>query len=105
MDGFNQSTYIATQMNRFFLTLLALLTGLTVQGTPAHARLAGVADTEIGTVEGGRAAVRAPVGQVSAIDAPVTRQERKQRDATRIRAPRARVYIPAVQYGVDRAHE
>lgn len=92
-------------MNRLLLTLLALLTGLAAQIAPAEARMSGVGQTEIGAVEAARSGARAAPGQPSAIDAPVTQRERRERESTRVRPVRSKVYIPSVQYGVDRALE
>lgn len=106
MDVPRLRPYIDGGMTRFLLTLLALLTGLAAQGTPAHARMSGVNDTEIGAVECARGGVRTVAGQASAIDAPVTQRERRDREAARVRpAARSRVYIPSVQFGADRAFE
>ncbi len=92
-------------MIRLFLTLLALLTGLTEVSAPAHARMSGVGETEIGTLQGTRSGIRAAAGQSGTLDAPVARRERRERESMRTRPARARVYIPSVQIGIDRAAE
>ena len=90
-------------MIRLFLTLLALFTGLSAVGSPATARMAGVSDTEIGTVESVCAGTRGTVGQPVAIDAPV--REAREREAGKVQPVKPRVYIPSVQFGADRAFE
>jgi hypothetical protein len=92
-------------MIRLLLTLLALLTGLVAQTAPAQARMCGVSETEIGAVEGARSGSRTAAGQSSAIDAPVARQERRDREFARVRPASIRIYVPTVQLGIDRAHE
>lgn len=91
-------------MNRLLLALLALLTGLAAQVSPAHARMSGASDTEIGTVEGLRSTAR-PALPAQSIAAPVVRQERREQEAARSRPVRVRVYIPSVLFGPDRAIE
>ena len=92
-------------MNRFLLALLALMAGLVTQVSPAQARLCGASDTEIGAVESVRGGVRSAPCQSTSTDAPVTRQERREREASRARPARPRVYIPSVLFGPDRAYE
>ena len=96
---------MARGMNRLLLALLALLAGLVTQVSPGQARMGGVSDTEIGVTETGRSGARTAPSQSAAIDAPVARQERRDREFARIRPPRARVYIPSVLFGADRAFE
>lgn len=91
-------------MNRLLLALLALLTGLAAQVSPAQARMSGASDTEIGTVEGLRNTAR-PALPAQSIAAPVVRQERREQEASRSRPVRVRVYIPSVLFGPDRAIE
>jgi hypothetical protein len=43
--------------------------------------------------------------QSQAADAPVARQERRERDSNRVRTARSRVFIPSVLFGADRAYE
>ncbi len=92
-------------MNRFLLALIALLTGLVTQVSPAQARISGAEGVEIGAVVAGRSAARTSVSQPVAIDAPVTRQERRERSFSRGHPQRQSVYIPSVQLRIDRAHE
>ncbi len=91
-------------MNRIVLALLALFAGLAAQATPAQARMSGSGDTEIGAVDSARGA-RPSAPQASSVDAPVVRQERRDRDGERVRPVRPAVFIPSVLFGVDRAFE
>ena len=91
-------------MNRLLLALLALLTGLAAQVTPAQARMNGASDTEIGSVEGMRSAARSALPAQSVV-APVVRQERREQEAARAKPTRVRVFIPSVLFGADRAIE
>jgi hypothetical protein len=91
-------------MNRLLLTLLALLTGLTLQAAPVHARMTTGSETEVNASDCARGVARGATAQSS--QAPVSRAERRDRDISRGRPPsRPRVYIPAVQFGPDRAFE
>ena len=92
-------------MNRIFLAILALFAGLAAEASPVFARMTGTGDTEIGATESGRDAARPSAVQPSTIEAPVVRQERRDREATRVRPARSRVLIPSVQLGADRALE
>lgn len=91
-------------MNRFILALLALFAGLAAQATPAQARMNGAGDTEIGAVDSTRGA-RPAAAQSASVAAPVVRQERRDREADRIRPVRPPVFIPSVLFGADRAFE
>jgi hypothetical protein len=90
-------------MTRLLLALLALLTGLVAQAGPVQARMTSNADTEI--TDGQRGSARPAQSQTQSIDAPTAQKERRERQATRIRPPRGRVYIPSVLFGPDRALE
>ena len=90
-------------MNRFILALLALLTGLAAQVAPAQARMCGVGEAEIGSIEVARGGSKAVARQVAAAEQPAAVPHR-ERD-TRVRPPRPPVYIPSVQLGPDRALE
>lgn len=91
-------------MTRFFLTLLALLTGLVAQDSPAQARVGGLSQTEIGAVHTAGA-----VANVSArghsVAAPAPRGERVPGVQPLPRRPGNPVFVPSVQLGVDRARE
>jgi hypothetical protein len=89
-------------MNRIVLAMLALLTGLATQLSPAQARM-GVADTEIGALAGSSVRQERAVAAI-AVCAPI------QRIAAGVErcalppitaAPRA----PTVLMGIDRARE
>ena len=105
LDAAPDRDYIQATMNRIFLAILALLAGLAAEATPVFARMAGAGETEIGTTEAGRGSARPSAVQASPIEAPVTRQERRDRDSVRMRPTAPRIFIPSVQLGVDRAHE
>lgn len=92
-------------MNRILLALLALLTGLSAQVSPAHARIGSGSDTEIGSVETLRNSSRPTVVQSDGPAAPVARQERRSREANRVRSGGQRIRIPSVLLGIDRAYE
>ncbi|MEY4055923.1 MAG: hypothetical protein RL519_1258 [Pseudomonadota bacterium] len=92
-------------MKRILLAMLALMTGLVAQAGPVQARMNGGADTEIGVSDGSRGSARPSQVQVQAIDAPAALKERRERQATRIRPSRGRIYIPSVLFGPDRALE
>ena len=91
-------------MNRFILALLALLTGLAAQVSPAQARMCGVSETEIGSVDCTRVAPKAAASSSGGSEA-AARQDRPNREQPRIRPGAPRVYIPSVQFGADRAFE
>ncbi len=92
-------------MKRILLALLALMTGLVAQAGPVQARMSGGADTEIGVSDSTRGSARPNQAQSQAIDAPAVQRERRERQSTRIRPSRGRVYIPSVLLGPDRALE
>ncbi len=105
LDAAPERDYIHPTMNRIFLAILALLAGLAAEATPVFARMAGAGETEIGTTEAGRGSARPSAVQASPIEAPIARQERRDRDAVRVRPARPRIFVPSVQLGVDRALE
>lgn len=91
-------------MNRLLLTLLALLTGLTLQAAPVHARMATGTETEVNVSDSSRGVARGATAQSS--QAPISKGERRDRDSSRGKPMgRPRVYIPSVQFGPDRAFE
>jgi hypothetical protein len=103
LDAGRVGPYIGSAMNRIILALLALFAGLAAQSTPAQARLSGT-DTIVSAVESARSARQAPV-QTQGVDEAVARQERRERQASRVRSQRSTVYIPSVLFGADRAFE
>jgi hypothetical protein len=91
-------------MNRLLLALLALLTGLTLQAAPVHARMTTGSETEVNASDSSRGTVRGATAQST--QAPISRAERRDRDTSRGKPlGRPRVYIPSVQFGPDRAFE
>ena len=105
LDAAPDRDYIPAAMNRIFLAILALFAGLAAEATPVFARMAGSGETEIGATEAGRGSARPSAVQASPVEAPVARQERRDRVAMRVRPAGPRIYIPSVQLGVDRALE
>ncbi len=92
-------------MNRLFLTLLALLTGLAAQVSPAQARMNNGGEIELGAYEQVRSSKPVASSTIAA-ETPTIRQERREREAQRQRSVmRPRVFIPAVLFGADRAYE
>ena len=92
-------------MTRFLLTLLALLTGLVATGGVAEARIGGAAGTEIGAVEGERPGARSQAGQPCVTETPTTQRDPRERDGGKAQPSRPKVYIPTVQFQIDRAFE
>lgn len=96
--------YIARRMNRLFLALIALFTGLAALALPAHARMGS--DTEVGSVQNARGAARPATGQPVQTDAPPVRTERRERGTNgRVRPNRSRVFLPPVYHFGDRLLE
>ncbi|MBW8783381.1 MAG: hypothetical protein JF593_01880 [Novosphingobium sp.] len=92
-------------MTRILLALLALISGFAVPTAVAQARMTGHSDMEIGAPELPHGSGRCVGGQAASIEAPVVERAAREREASRVRPARARVYIPAVQLGSDRALE
>ena len=92
-------------MNRLLLALLALISGLSAQASPAMARISASESAEVGSYDTDRGAQRAVATQAPESAEQSTGPDKHGREAARGRSSRAKVYIPAVQYGVDRAHE
>lgn len=92
-------------MNRLLLALLALISGLSVQASPALARISASESAEIGSWDGERGAQRSTATQAAETAESTPGADKHGRDAARGRPGRAKVYIPAVQYRIDRAHE
>lgn len=99
MDGRARPSYIRPAMNRFLLTLLALLTGLAAQVAPAQAAVRE--GTEVGSVQAGHSAVRL-ARQVAVRAAQVSiAHESGLSDAAPL--PRIDVAFVDVRIGIDRA--
>ena len=95
--------YLAVMVNRLFLTLLALLTGLSAQIAPAHARADVSRGAEMGAVAPIVAARPLRLAPVAARQTAGTaeRTEAQVRAGSSLPLPRA----PDVIVKVDRAHE
>lgn len=104
LDDEPPSAYNPASMNRAFLALLALLTGLVAQVAPVQARIVGVGETEINSVAGARAGQHQTTTRPAAARPQVVRQDR-QREQSRPAVRRVPVYIPSVLLGVDRTLE
>jgi hypothetical protein len=104
LDASARAHYIASAMNRIVLALLALFAGLVAQSSPALARMNANDGVPVSAVESVRTARPAAV-QTQGVDAPVVRQERRERQAGRVRSQRPSVFIPSVLFGADRAFE
>lgn len=96
--------YIPVTMNRIILALLALFAGLAAQSAPAQARMTSPDGAAVTAVETMRSARPMPAPS-QGVDAPVARQERRDRQAGRVRSQRPSVFIPSVLFGADRAFE
>jgi hypothetical protein len=89
---------------RLVLTLLALLTGLAAQLSPAQARICAGVDTEIGEVAGAIVAQRCNAAVVLT-HPPIERRALHEQAAPDF-APTMRVLaMPGVLQGIDRARE
>ncbi|MCT2401016.1 hypothetical protein [Novosphingobium mangrovi (ex Huang et al. 2023)] len=90
--------------NRLLLTLLALLTGLSAQIGPAHARASQVASMQV-TVLGEASSAKAPRAPVALARLPEPGLLNTRRHApARTAAPVLRM-VPGVLTGIDRARE
>lgn len=99
-----RSPYLAGMANRLLLTLLALLTGLAAQGSPAQARGCAANRAEIGVC------VQLSVVQeqrVSAAQESLSGSVLAHDDTAfpAMALPQAAAQAPAVRIGVDRARE
>ena len=89
-------------MTRFLLTLLALLTGLAAQVSPAQARVFGVGETQIGEVERGASSARVAAQTAQKLYLAPKRAI-PPRAPVAEKLPHLRIYIPTVQLGSDRS--
>ncbi len=89
-------------MNRFFLTLLALLTGLAAQSTGVNARDCTACGTEIGAPAALRGASQNTVQNTAPRPSAPTANSRRIRITVPVRANLA-IITSAVRIGVDRA--
>jgi hypothetical protein len=101
LDGDKGNPYLLPTMNRFFLTFLALLTGLAAQVSPAQAARGGAGETQVGAVQNVRGAVR--VAQQVAVS--VTEESIAYAALLGPAAPfrRIAIVVPSVRIGIDRA--
>lgn len=89
-------------MIRLLLSLLALLSGLAVQGAPAQARLCAAHDTEIGAPAPAAVAAHVTVGVV----ALALRASAPLAIGPALRLPAAQIGArPGVLIGIDRARQ
>ena len=102
LDAFFPSPYLSPAMNRFLLTLLALLTGFAAQVSPAQAALRGVDETEVGSVQTVHSVRLAQQIAVGDIRQSVAFEGVLGKAASLLRL---HVAAPAVRIGIDRARE
>ena len=103
LDGPPGSPYLSPTMNRLFLTLLALLTGLATQVSPAQAAVRGAEETQIGAAQTVRGAVRIAQQVVASVAG-----ERVADTALlgpEAALPRFGIASVGVRIGIDRARE
>jgi hypothetical protein len=97
-------SYLASMATRLVLTLLALLTGLAAQLSPAQARICAGVDTEIGEVSGTSIAQRRSAAAVLA-HPPIKRLALHEQAAPGLVPARVALAVPGVLQGIDRARE
>ena len=90
-------------MLRRLLTLLAIITGLTAIGAPAHARFSGVEDVQVQIA--GESASRCQAQQLASFEQPLERLLGQKAVAPLCARPVLVIHIPTVQIRIDRAHE
>lgn len=104
LDELVASPYLAGMARRLLLTLLALLTGLAAQGSPAQARGCVADRTEIGAYAQLSAAQEQRVSAVRArVSGPVSTRDDPECPAMAMLPETGRA--PAVRIGADRARE
>lgn len=105
MDYSCRRAYLGRMANRLILTLLALLTGLAAQTSPAEARSSQVACMQVGEVVEATSskAPRAPVA-LARLPEPGLRNARRHAPAFGSVETLA-LAAPAVFIGIDRARE
>jgi hypothetical protein len=97
-------SYLAPMATRLLLTLLALLTGLSAQLSPAQARVCPSVDTEIGEVTSATIAQHLGAGRVFA-GPPSQRVARRDLAAIAFAPTAPAPVLPGVLQGIDRARE
>ena len=88
-------------MLRQLLTLLAILTGLTATGAPAHAHVADVESVRLVAAVELASKCATPSSGVALAPRPETTERAK----SPCPKPRPTIVLPPVMLGVDRAHE
>jgi hypothetical protein len=104
LDASSPNPYLSAAMNRFLLTMLALLTGLAAQVSPAQAALRVGNEAEIGSVQTVRGAVRlarhVAVRTAGQSSVPVFAEHREAAPL-----PHFGLAFVAVRVGIDRARQ
>lgn len=98
------TSYLSRAMNRFLLTMLALLTGLVAQVSPAQAALRAGGEAEIGSVQAVRSAVRLARQVAVRVAGESTVPALAERDDAAA-LPRFGLAQNAVRIGIDRARQ
>lgn len=91
-------------MTRLLLTLLALLTGLAAQLSPAQAAVSARREVEVGSVQHTREAVHRAT-RIAASVLPASAERRIGRDGGYAARPYAVPRVSTVLQGIDRARE
>ena len=104
VDASPPNPYLFAAMNRFLLTMLALLTGLVAQVSPAQAALRAGNEAEVGSVQAVRGAVRLArqIAVRAAGESSVPAFAKRSEAAPLARFGLAQV---AVRIGIDRARQ
>jgi hypothetical protein len=97
-------SYLASMAIRLLLTLLALMTGLAAQLSPAQARVGAGSDTEIGEVAGAVAS-QGRHSAIALVCPPLQRLGWRPRTVRSLEPTRTGAVLPAVLQGIDRARE
>ena len=102
VDALGDTPYLSDAMLRRLITLLALLTGLAAAGAPAHAVVYSAASG----VEVAAGAEKPCKGEACERRAAARRSLDGPRTAKPCKPePFVTVFIPTVQFGIDRAYE
>lgn len=104
LDASVPDPYLSAAMNRFLLTILALLTGLAAQVSPAQAALRSGGEAEVGSVQAVRGAVRLArqVAVLAAGESSVPVFAERSETAP---LPRFGLAYVGVRIGIDRARQ
>lgn len=104
VDYSAQPSYLHRMVNRLFLTLLALLTGLAAQVGPAEACASRVASMQV-AVLGEMPSAKAPRAPVALARLPEPGRLNARRHALVQAVAPVALVVPAVLTGIDRARE